>query len=210
MKNSWQILTILMAVALVVMAIKTTEHNSSKSSTEEIDKESIIYDAIMSRTSVRSYTSQPVEQAKVEKLLRAAMSAPTAGNRQPWEFIVVTERAILDQFPAIIPGAHMASKSQLAIVVLGSPTKALLPEYWVQDCSAATENILLAAHGMGLGAVWCGAYPNNPADRVGQISRLLNLPDGIIALNVIVVGYPDSEPTIKDKWELSKIHYNRY
>ncbi len=176
----------------------------------QVDTSEVVYDAIMTRSSVRSYTSQIVEQEKIDKLLRAGMAAPTAGNRQPWEFIVVKDRAILDSFPAIIPGAHMSAKSQLAIVVLGAPAKALMPEYWVQDCSAATENILLAAHGMGLGAVWCGAYPNNEANRVKQMSDLLSLPEGTIALSIIVVGYPDGEPVIKDKWDPAKIHYDKY
>ncbi|MFI3261474.1 MAG: nitroreductase family protein [Rikenellaceae bacterium] len=209
MKFSWQIVTILMAVALVVMSFKIAVTNDG-SNVAQVDTSEVIYDAIMTRSSVRSYTSQPVEQDKIEKLLRAGMAAPTAGNRQPWEFIVVKNRAILDEFPAIIPGAHMAAKAQVAIVVVGSPAKALMPEYWVQDCSAATENILLAAHGMGLGAVWCGAYPNNELDRVGQMSELLSLPDGTIALSIIVVGYPDSEPIIKDKWDVDKVHYEKY
>lgn len=208
MKSSWQIVTILMAVALVVLSIKITMTNENE--VVQVDTSEVVYDAIMTRSSVRSYTSQIVEQEKIDKLLRAGMAAPTAGNRQPWEFIVVKDRAILDSFPAIIPGAHMSAKSQLAIVVLGAPAKALMPEYWVQDCSAATENILLAAHGMGLGAVWCGAYPNNEANRVKQMSDLLSLPEGTIALSIIVVGYPDGEPVIKDKWDPAKIHYDKY
>ncbi|MFR9504236.1 MAG: nitroreductase family protein [Rikenellaceae bacterium] len=207
MKNSWQILTLLLAVALVAMSIKdlTTQPNII-----QVDESEIIYNSIMTRSSVRSYTSQAIEQEKVDKLLRAGMAAPSAGNRQPWELLVVTDRAILDTFPKIISGAHMAAKAQMAIVVLGTPAKALMPGYWVQDCSAVSENILLAAHGMGLGAVWCGAYPNTEADRVGQISKLLSLPNGTYALSIIVVGYPDSEPVIKDKWDATKVHYNRY
>ncbi len=209
MKNSWQIVTILMAVALAALSIKIAT-TKEVADIVEVDSAEVVYDAIMTRSSVRSYTAQAVEQDKIELLLRAGMAAPTAGNRQPWEFIVVKERAVLDAFPAIIPGTHMAAKAQLAIVVLGSPAKALMPDYWVQDCSAATENILLAAHAMGLGAVWCGAYPNNDADRVGQISELLSLPEGTMALSIIVIGYPDSEPVVKDKWDAAKVHYDKY
>lgn len=90
------------------------------------------------------------------------------------------------------------------------PNKALVPEYWIQDCSAVTENILLAAHAMGLGAVWCGAYPNNEIDKVGKMQNLLSLPEDVYVLSVIVLGYPDSEPVIKDKWEPAKVHYNKY
>ncbi len=210
MKNSWQILTLLMAVALVALSIQSITLKRGNAEVESVDTGEVVYNAIMTRSSVRSYTSQPIEQERIEQLLRAGMAAPTAGNRQPWEFIVITEKTVLDRFAEIIPGAHMAAKSQLAIVVLGTPTKALMPDYWVQDCSAATENILLAAHGMGLGAVWCGAYPNNDQNRVGQMSQLLALPEGTYALNVVVVGYPDSEPTIKDKWDATKVHYNTY
>ncbi len=213
MKNSWQILTLLLAVALVILSIKVAMVDSSASeetvSTPE-QKENIIIENIMSRSSVRNYTSQPVENDKIEKLLRAGMAAPSAGNKQPWELLVVNDRAILDSIPKIIKGAHMAAKAQLAIVVLGTPEKALMPDYWVQDCSAMTENILLAANGLGLGAVWCGAYPENGTGRVESMSKLLKLPKGTYALNVIVIGYPAAEPIIKDKWNPAKIHYNKY
>lgn len=211
MKNSWQILTLLLAVALVALSITIARMKSevtaqpSAQSTEEA-----IIENIMTRSSVRSFTDQKVENDKIETLLKAGMAAPTAGNRQPWELVVVTEREILDAIPAFIPGAHMAAKAQIAIVVCGSPSKSLVPEYWVQDCSAVTENILLAAHGMGLGAVWCGAYPNNEADKVGKMRKLLSMPEELTALSVIVIGYPNSEPTIKDKWQPSKVHYNRF
>ncbi len=212
MKNSWQILTLLLAVALVILSFKIAMQDNTKTTVETPtqDKSEVVLENIMTRTSVRKYTSQAVENEKIEKLLRAGMAAPTAGNKQPWEFLVITEREILDAIPPIIKGAHMAAKSQLAIVVLGEPEKALVPEYWIQDCSAATENILLAAHGMGLGAVWCGAYPDNNTGKVEAMSKLLNLPDGTLALNVIVIGYPEGEQIVKDKWDPAKVHYNKY
>ncbi len=214
MKNSWQILTILLAVALVVLSVKIalseTKSSSEPVSAPAVQDEDIIINNIMTRASVRTYTAQTVENEKIDKLLKAGMAAPTAGNKQPWEMIVVTDRAMLDAIPPIIKGAHMAEKSQLAIVVLGTPSKALIPEYWVQDCSAVTENILLAAHGMELGAVWCGAYPENGTGRVEAMSKLFNLPEGTYALSVIVIGYPDSEIVVKDKWDPAKVYYNKY
>ncbi len=211
MKNSWQILTLLLAVAVVILSANQLFMQSEETPEVTIqDNGEVVYNNIMTRSSVRSYTSQKVEDELVEKLLRAGLAAPTAGNRQPWELLVVTDRDILDAFATIIPGAHMAAKAQLAIVVAGTPTKALMPEYWVQDCSAVTENILLAAHGFGLGAVWCGAYPENGSGRVEAMSRLLNIPEGTYALSIVVLGYPDSEPVIKDKWDASRIFYNRY
>ncbi len=210
MKNIWQIVTLLMAVALVALSIKVNIIGTQDSEPTSVDSEQIALDAIMTRSSVRSYTSQKVEEEKIEKLLRAGMAAPTAGNKQPWEFMVINDRAILDKIPTIIKGAHMVAKAQQVIIVLGTPAKALMPDYWVQDCSAATQNILVAANAMGLGAVWSGAYPENGSGRVEAMSELLSLPEGTIALNVIVFGYPDSEPVVKNKWDESKIHYNSY
>lgn len=211
MKNSWQILTLLLAVALVALTLKDLRSGgSSDPQAAPVDKTQVALDMIMSRSSVRSYTSQPVEQDKIETILKAAMAAPTAGNRQPWEFIVISDREIIDQFPGILAGAHMAGKAQTAIAVCGTPDAALRPGYWIQDCSAATENALLAAHALGLGAVWCGAYPNDNNDRVEQMSALLSLPEGTLALSLIFVGYPDTEPVVKDKWQPSKVHYNTF
>ncbi len=211
MKSSWQILTILLAVVLVALSIQITKMQSVISSGISYeDKEQIILESIMSRSSVRSYTDQPVEQDKVEVMLKAGMAAPTGGNRQPWELVVITDRNILDAIPVAVKAAGMASKAQLAIAVCGKPSQAFLPGYWIQDCSAVTENILLAAHAMGLGAVWCGVYPENGTGRVASIKSLLALPSGVLPLSIIVIGYPDSEPTIKDKWDPSKVHYNQF
>lgn len=143
-------------------------------------------------------------------MLKAGMAAPTSKNSQPWEFVVVTDRDLLETFPTFNPGARMAPEGQLAIIVCGTRERETSPNSWIIDCAAATENILLAAHAMGLGAVWCGAYPNNDSDRVGKMKELLNLPEDVFALNVIVIGYPDSEPVIKDKWRPDRVHYNRY
>ena len=117
----------------------------------------IIYDNIISRTSVRSYTNQPIEQEKIELLLRAAMAAPSACNKQPWHFVVINDRKMLDKIPSFSPYASMVKEAPLAIVVCGDLDKALdgwEQDFWIQDCAAATENILLMAHGLGLGAVW--------------------------------------------------------
>lgn len=162
-----------------------------------------VIDAIMTRSSVRTYTSQPVEAEKIEVMLKVAMAAPTGSNKQPWEFIVVTNREILDEMPTIIRGSRSAN-AQLAIVVLGTPS---VSANWILDCSAATENILLAAHSMGLGAVWCGAYPDDASGRVQKLRELLSFSSELEPLNIIAIGYPDSEPTVKDKWKPEKVHY---
>lgn len=169
--------------------------------------EQAVLNNIMTRSSVRSYTSKPVEKAKIEKLLRAGMAAPTGMNKQPWEFVVITDQELLSQLPQVAGGMRMAANAPLAIVVLGDER---ISGSWILDCSAATENILLAAHAMGLGAVWCGVQPNNETNRVAKMKELLELPDGVHALNAIIIGYPDKEPQIKDKWKPEKIHYNGY
>lgn len=119
MKNSWQILTLLLAVTVLVLVFKTTQTSNNVNETKEVtmNKEEVGLELIMTRSSVRSYTSQKVETDKIEKLLKAGMAAPTAGNKQPWEFVVISEREILDSIPPIIPGAHMAAKAQVAIAV---------------------------------------------------------------------------------------------
>lgn len=207
MKSIWKLAALLSVVVCGAVSLQSCCSQGASGSAEDI-----VLESIMTRSSVRSYTSQVVEDEKIEKMLKAAMAAPTAGNKQPWEFVVINEREILDALPDVATGMKMAPKAPLAIAVCGVPAQSFpnVPEYWVQDCSAATENILLAAHAMGLGAVWCGAYPDGGSGREAKITELLNLPEGVKALSVIIIGYPDSEPTVKDKWKPEKVRYNRY
>lgn len=166
-------------------------------------------DVIMTRTSVRSWTDQPVEQAKIETMLKAAMAAPTAVNRQPWHFVVVQSREGLDALADSSPrGGGMLRKAQLAIVVCGDMNLALDGDgrdFWVQDASAATENLLLAAHALGLGAVWTGGYPI--AERVNSIRQALDLPDNLVPLATVLIGYPAESPAPKQKWNPDKVSY---
>lgn len=166
---------------------------------------------IMSRTSVRKYVDKPVEKEKIEAMLRAGMAAPTAVNKQPWHFVVVSDKAKLNELSAANPRAGMLKSAPLAIVVCGDMDKAMQGKgqaYWIQDCSAATENILLAAHSMGLGAVWTGVYPMD--DRIKPLSETLKLPETVIPLCTIVIGYPAEQPNPKDKWKPENISYNEY
>lgn len=163
-------------------------------------------EVIHNRKSVRHFTDQPVSKAQLETLLRAGMAAPTAVNRQPWVFYVITQRETLDLLSEKLPYAKMLSQAQAAIVVCGDMEKAgNLKDlgYWVQDCSAATENILLAAESMGLGAVWTAAYPYD--DRTKTLIEELNLPETHIPLNVIPIGYPTGEDLPKNKWNVDNI-----
>ena len=162
---------------------------------------------IHQRKSVRNYTAEPVAEQELDQLVRAGFAAPSARNLQPWEFYVITERGTLDALAASLPYGKMLAKAQAAIVVCGNSRQfgeGATREMWVQDCSAATENILLAAEGIGLGAVWIGVYPYAP--RVEAVSKALKLPSEFIPLNVISIGRPDGKDMPKKKYRESKVH----
>ncbi len=164
---------------------------------------------IMTRTSIRKYTQQPVEDCKVETMLRAAMAAPTAVNKQPWHFVVVNDKTILGKLAGEGRRGDMLRNAPLAIVVCGDMNKALegpIRDFWIQDVSAATENLLLAAHALGLGAVWTGLYPNT--ERAGQVAQTLGMPETMMPLCTVIIGYPDEQPTPKDKWKPENVSYN--
>ena len=163
-------------------------------------------EVIHNRKSVRHFTDQPVSKAQLETLLRAGMAAPSAVNRQPWVFYVVTQRETLDTLSRQLPYAKMLTQAQAAIVVCGNMEKAgNLQEkgYWVQDCAAATQNILLAAESIGLGAVWTASYPYD--DRTQVVIKALGLPENHVPLNVIPIGYPTGEDVPKNKWKPENI-----
>lgn len=164
---------------------------------------------IMTRTSIRQFAAQPVTDEQVETLLRCGLAAPTAVNAQPWEFVVVRDRAILDTLAARYPNTRISENVSVAIVPCGNLEKTFsaAPDFWIQDVSAATENILLAAHAMGLGAVWTGVYPT---DKVAPVQQLLGLPHHIVPLCIIPVGYPAENPAPKDKYKPEIIHYDRW
>lgn len=208
MKTS-TILNVALAIALVFLCYKLAVTGGEKA--QQQDTSEVVLNNILERTSVRSYLEKSVEEEKIEKLLQAGMAAPTAVNKQPWHFVVVTEKSLLQKLSEANPHAKMVAKAPLAIVVCGDMTKALdgnAREFWVQDCSAASENILLAATGLGLGAVWTGTYPSE--ERCAAVSEVLGLPESLTPLNTIVIGYPDGEVTPKDKWKESNISYNMY
>ncbi|MGM9864202.1 MAG: nitroreductase family protein [Lepagella sp.] len=210
MKN-WIIL--LLCAALVILSVRLSV--TAKAETENDMKDTpkggnASIENIMTRSSVRTYTAELVDSADVITLLKAGMAAPTAMNRQPWVFVVITDAARRAAMAAELPYCKMAATAPLLIAVCGDKAKFIedAPEYWVQDCSAATENILLAAHALGLGAVWTGVYPVQ--DRVEMVSKALGLPEGIIPLNIICIGHPDSDNPAKDKWDPAKVHYNMF
>lgn len=166
---------------------------------------------IFTRTSIRKFTNEPVEKEKIELMLRAAMSAPSACNKQPWEFIAVTDEKTLNELGEKLPYAKMLIGARLAFIVAGNLAKALEGQgqiHWIDDCSAATENILLAARSLGLGAVWTAVYPGE--DKINTVREIFALPETVIPLNVIPVGYPAENPQPKDKFKPENIHYNKW
>ncbi|MFI3318231.1 MAG: nitroreductase family protein [Rikenellaceae bacterium] len=172
-----------------------------------------IIENILSRSSVREFTTERVAPEMIEIMLRAAMSSPSACNCQPWEFVVIDDREILNTIPKYVKGAHMAARAQHAIAICGVMERTLdapLDAFWIQDCASATENMLLAAHAMDLGAVWCGVYPDNGTSRVEAISKLLNLPEGVIPMSIVVFGHKKAQAAIHDKWRPEYIHYNKF
>ena len=165
---------------------------------------------IHSRKSVRAYTDGKVSKEQLETLVRAGMAAPTAMNRQPWAFVAIDDRDILDMLSEELGNNTILKSASAAIVVCGNLNKAPqnLPDYWVQDCSAATQNILLATEGIKLGAVWIGVFPRE--NRIDAVKNVLNLPEYLVPLNVIAIGYPTGVETPKDKWLLENLIWNKY
>ncbi len=164
---------------------------------------------IMQRRSIRKFTEQMVEEEKIELLLKAAMAAPTAMNLQPWEFVVIRDLEILKQLRKALTYGKIAAP--LAIVVCGNLSalkRPLAERYWVQDCSAATQNILLAATSLGLGSVWCGVHPITMYKRV--ISELLVLPEHVHPLNVIYIGYPAETKEARTQFRTDRVHYDTF
>ncbi|MFH1639911.1 MAG: nitroreductase family protein [Chloroflexota bacterium] len=164
-------------------------------------------EAILTRRSIRKYTGAPVPESLVQELLHAAMSAPSARNEQPWHFLVVTDHKILDEIPKFHPYSKMLLEAPVAIVVAGD-TAPLSDAYWIQDCSAATENILIAARARGLGAVWLGVYPGET--RYKEVQKLLGMPEKVIPLGIIAIGYPAEEKPPGNRFNAERVHQNKW
>ncbi|HZW04895.1 MAG TPA: nitroreductase family protein [Anaerolineaceae bacterium] len=164
-------------------------------------------ETILTRRSIRSFTAQPVARADLETLLRAAMAAPSAGTARPWHFVVITDRTRLDAIAAEHSSAHMLLEAPLAILVCADLTQTR-PDRWMQDCSAATQNLLLAAHALGLGAVWIGVQP--VAERIALAKRTAALPEPIEPVAIVAVGYPNETPEAADRFMPERIHFETW
>lgn len=164
--------------------------------------------AIFKRRSIRKYTEQEVSDDLIKKLLEAAMCAPSAGNERPWQFIVIKDKERLAKLSDVSPYAKMTKDASAAIIVCSDLSLEKFPGYWVQDCSAATQNILLEVTDNDLGAVWLGVYPMQ--DRVDYVKNLFNLPENIIPFSVIPVGYPAQLPEAPDRYDESRVHHEQW
>lgn len=165
-------------------------------------------EAIHGRRSIRDYQDRPVEDQLVEEIIGAAMMAPSAGNSRPWRFIVLDDPEVLKKIPLIHPHGAMAADAPVAIVVCGDLSLEKYPGNWIADCSAATQNLLLAAHARGLGGVWTGLYPEE--DRIQGFRQLLGLPEHVVPLALVPLGYPVQPGNHQDRYEADKVHRNSW
>jgi nitroreductase len=167
-----------------------------------------IWEAIQFRRSIRKYGKQNVSDDQVRKLLQAAMMAPSAMNAQPWHFVLVSDPAMLAEIAAQNPNAEMTKDAPLAILVCADLDLEQAPGFWPQDCSAAVQNLLLAAHALGLGAVWTGIYPQEKS--IEGYRQLFHLPPNVMPHSLIPVGYPAESPTTEDRFQADRIHRGRW
>jgi nitroreductase len=166
--------------------------------------------AIMTRHSIREYTQHPVPEDLIKILVEAGMCAPSAFNERSQEFIVINDRKILEAIYNLNPKALQIKRASVAIMVCGNQDKEKFKGqgYWQLDGSVASENILIAANAMGLGAVWTAIYPY--PDRIAAVKKLLNLPEQVIPLNIIPIGYPAEQKAKENRFDQSRLHQNRW
>jgi nitroreductase len=164
--------------------------------------------AILSRRSIRQYKKKKISKGKIDQILKAAMYAPSAMNYQPWHFIIIDNREDIDQLYKLNPHAEMLLKAPSAIIICGDLKVEINIDYLVQDCSAATQNALLVIHELGLGGVWISSYPNK--DTVEGIRKYYEMPENIIPVSIIALGYAKEKVETEDRFNKSKIHLNKW
>jgi nitroreductase len=164
-------------------------------------------EALFTRRTVRHFTGEPVSEEDIQMLIKAGMQAPSAGNARPWHFIILNERSLLDQIPTFHTSSAFLTQTPAGILVCADDQIAK-PGRWLLDCSAAAENILLAAHASGLGACWVGIEP--VAERIEGFCRLLGLPESIHPVCLVAVGHPENIPGRVDRYQPERIHRNHW
>ena len=165
-----------------------------------------LFDALHTRRSIRKYQQKAIPDELVHKLLAAAMMAPSAGDERPWHFLLVTDPEKKEQVKAAHPHAGMMVNAPLGILICGDLNKQKYEGFWPQDCSAAMQNLLLAAHASGLGAVWTGIHPLE--ERVEKFQHIFNLPKHIVPFGLAVMGWPDQSSKVQDRFDPSRVHLN--
>lgn len=211
--NKYKITALVLAIALLTILVRlfivSNKQETVSTTTSSAD---VVLRNILNRKSVRSYTDRKVSRAQLDTLVRAAMAAPTGRDMRPWKFVVIDDKNSILKLAKELPRAKMLLEATAAIAVCGDMSitddKGKPSNSWTLDCSAATENLLLQAEAMGLGAVWLGVYPYD--DRMPGVSAALNLPEHIVPLNVVAIGYPKGDPQPKDKYDADNIHYNKW
>lgn len=212
--NFSKILNLVLAVTMLVLIIKfSPSTNTSKDTAtqeETMSTREAVLSTIQNRKSVRHFTDKKISKEDMTAVLKAGMAAPTGFDARPWKFIVIRDTAMMNKMRKGLVYARGLDQSTAAIVVCGDMTKVHKsdPEFWITDTSAATENILLALESMGLGGVWSTVYPSEK--RMAFVSNLLGLPESILPLNVIPVGYPAGIEKAKDKFDPTNIHYEKW
>ncbi len=167
-----------------------------------------VLEAIFTRRSIRNFTDREIEPEKIETLLRAAMQAPSAHNKQPWQFVVINKRPLLDAIADFHPYAKMLYTAPQAIAVCGDLSEENNDRYLALNCAAATQNILLAAHGLNLGAVWVAVYPRE--ERVFKIQEILAIPQYVLPISLVALGYPAKKVPPEMRYNAQKVHVNRW
>jgi nitroreductase len=167
-----------------------------------------VLEAIFTRKSIRKYTGESITEEQLKIILRAGFAAPSAHNRQPWHFVVIRDRQTLEKIASSHPYAKMLPQAGCGIVVCGDSNKEERIGFLAEDCSAAIQNMLLAAHGIGLGAVWCGLYP--ATERAEEVSGLLGLPGNTIPIGLVVTGHKNEERKAVDQYDEKKVHYEKW
>ena len=164
--------------------------------------------AILTRRSIRKYTEEKIPMETIKGLIEAAISAPSAGNQQLWQFVVIDDKNIMNKVPDFHPQAKLIQGADKAILISGDLNLEIAKGYWVLDCGAATQNLLLAAHAKGLGACWLGIYPRDK--RVIEIRKLLNIPESVVPFSLVALGYPAEEKGKVERYNEERVHYNKW
>lgn len=208
--DKFKIVSLVLAIALLACLARLVYVSNQTETAPQAPASEIVLQNIFARKSVRAYTDEPVSRAQLDTLVRAAMAAPTGRDMRPWKFIIMDDKAAMKSLAEKLPYAKMLATAPAAILVCGDLSvvdqEGKPSTNWTFDCSAATENLLLAAEAMGLGAVWTGAYPYE--ERLSAIKAALDLPEHIVPLNVIPIGHPQGNPQPKDKYDKANVHYN--